>query len=70
MNTVTKTKNWGFISNSEVVSKPGAAITVTELTLTTEGKHAVTTDLDGIFEGASKVNSVQGSRKVRAHTIW
>lgn len=52
MNTVTRKPSATFVKESKLISKPGAVITVHELTLTDFGIRAITSGSSGIRQGA------------------
>ncbi len=52
MHTIPGKPAEAFVKASRLISKPGAAITVRELTLTDFGVRAITSGSEGIRQGA------------------
>ena len=52
MKTVIKQRSETFVKESKLISKPGAVIKVSELTLTDFGIRAITSGSEGIRQGA------------------
>ncbi|WP_233234136.1 sulfatase [Bordetella sp. LUAb4] len=52
-----------YIAREEIVSRPGAKITVTRLHLTQAGRDALTTGSTGITTGVSVNDSFFGARR-------
>ncbi len=54
MHTIPGKPAEAFVKASRLISKPGAAITVRELTLTDFGVRAITSGSEGIRQGPAK----------------
>lgn len=63
MNTVTRKPSATFVKESKLISKPGAVITVHELTLTDFGIRAITSGSSGIRQGHEKTPARHHRRK-------